>query len=87
MSPMNSLKITAAPRAGLGHVAWRARSPQALERRVAAIEATGLGLGWINGDIGHGRAYQFDSPENHPMELFWGRRLRHRVNRTGDSPA
>ena len=67
----HSLKVTAAPRAGLGHVAWRAGSPQALERRVAAIEATGLGLGWINGDIGHGRAYQFDSPENHPMELFW----------------
>ena len=27
----HSLKVTAAPRAGLGHVAWRARSPQALE--------------------------------------------------------
>ena len=27
----HSLKVTAAPRAGLGHVAWRARSPQALD--------------------------------------------------------
>ena len=50
----HSLKVTAAPRAGLGHVAWRTRSPQALERRVAAIEATGLGRGWIDGDVGHG---------------------------------
>ena len=67
----HSLKVTAAPRAGLGHVAWRARSPQALARRVAAIEATGLGRGWIDGDTGHGRAYRFDTPEGHPMELLW----------------
>ena len=67
----HSLKVTAAPRAGLGHVAWRARSPQALERRVTAIEAAGLGRGWIERDAGHGRAYRFDSPEGHPMELLW----------------
>ena len=67
----HSLVVTAAPRAGLGHVAWRARSPQALERRVEAIEATGFGRGWIDGDVGHGRAYRFDTPEGHPMELLW----------------
>jgi catechol 2,3-dioxygenase len=67
----HSLKVTAARTAGLGHVAWRARTPQALQRRVAAIEATGLGRGWSNGDLGHGRAYQFDTPEGHRMELFW----------------
>jgi catechol 2,3-dioxygenase len=67
----HSLKVTAAPRAGLGHVAWRARTPQGLERRVAAIEATGLGQGWIDGDIGHGPAYRFETPEGHSMELFW----------------
>jgi catechol 2,3-dioxygenase len=67
----HSLKVTAAPRAGLGHVAWRARSPQALARRVAAIETAGLGQGWSDGDFGHGRAYQFYTPEGHPMELFW----------------
>ena len=50
---------------------WRVRTPQALQRRVAAIEATGLGRGWINGDLGHGRAYQFETPEGHRMELFW----------------
>jgi catechol 2,3-dioxygenase len=67
----HSLKVTAAPRAGLGHVAWRARSPQALERRVAALEAAGFGRGWMDGDVGHGRAYRFDTPEGHPMELLW----------------
>jgi catechol 2,3-dioxygenase len=67
----HSLKVTAAPRAGLGHIAWRARSPQALARRVAAIEAAGLGRGWSDGDIGHGRAYQLYTPEGHRMELLW----------------
>ena len=40
-----SLKLTESPQAGLGHVALRAWSPEALDRRVAAIEASGLGLG------------------------------------------
>ncbi|WP_027997401.1 VOC family protein [Sinorhizobium arboris] len=67
----HSLKVTEAQHAGLGHVAWRTRSPQALERRVAAIEAAGLGRGWIDGDVGHGRAFSFETPEGHPMELLW----------------
>ena len=67
----HSLKLTAAPQAGAGHVAWRSRSPQALERRVTAIEAAGLGRGWTDGDLGHGRAFRFVTPEGHPMEIFW----------------
>jgi len=67
----HSLKVTEATQPGLGHVAWRARSPQALERRVAAIKATGLGRGWIESDVGHGRAFLFDTPEGHRMELLW----------------
>jgi catechol 2,3-dioxygenase len=67
----HSLKLTAAPQAGLGHVAFRVRSAAALERRVAAIEATGLGRGWIDGDAGHGRAFQFDTPSGHRWELLW----------------
>ena len=39
-----SLKLTEAPRPGLGHVALRAWSPEALERRVAAIDETWSGL-------------------------------------------
>jgi len=31
----------------------------------------GYGIGWIDGDIGHGRAYQFNSPDGHLMEVFW----------------
>jgi catechol 2,3-dioxygenase len=67
----HTLKITESVQTGSGHVAWRATSPQALERRVVALEATGLGKGWIEGDLGHGRAYQFTTPDGHKMELLW----------------
>ena len=65
------LKLTEAPEAGLGHVGLRAWSPEALERRVAAVEATGLGTGWIDGDVGHGPAYRFTDPDGHEFELFY----------------
>src|SRR5438876_4709470 len=67
----HSLKITEAPAAGLGHVAWRSSSPQALERRVAAIEESGLGSGWLEDEPGHGPAYRFETPDGHAMEIFW----------------
>lgn len=66
-----TLKLTEAAQAGVGHVAWRAVSPDALERRVKAIEATGLGLGWSNGDFGHGRCYRFRDPDGHLMEIYY----------------
>ncbi len=67
----HSLKITEHREAGLGHISWRASSPQALQRRVTAIQATGLGRGWTDGDVGHGKAYQFTTPDGHMMELLW----------------
>ncbi len=66
-----TLKLTEAKEAGLGHVGWRTFSPQALERRVRALEAQGCGKGWIEGDIGHGRAYQFTDPDGHLMEIYY----------------
>src|ERR1700733_2039801 len=48
-----SLKLTESALPGLGHMAIRAWDPAALERRVEAIERTGLGIGWIDGDHGH----------------------------------
>lgn len=67
----HTLKITEAKEPGLGHVAWRTSSPQALERRVKALEASGLGKGWHDGDLGHGPAYRFTTPDGHPMEILW----------------
>jgi catechol 2,3-dioxygenase len=66
-----SLKLTESAQAGIGHVALRTWSPEALERRVAAVEATGLGTGWIDGDFGHGQAYRFTDPDGHPYELYY----------------
>ncbi len=43
--PRTSLKLTESEHAGIGHMGIRATSPAALERRAAAIEATGLGNG------------------------------------------
>ena len=66
-----SLKLTEAPEPGLGHLALRARTPESLDRRVAAIEAAGRGIGWIDGDVGHGPAYRFTDPDGHVLELYY----------------
>jgi catechol 2,3-dioxygenase len=66
-----SLKLTESSLPGLGHAAIRAWSPEALARRVDAIERTGLGVGWIEGDLGHGAAYQFHDPDGHLFELYY----------------
>ncbi len=66
-----SLKLTEAKQAGVAHTAFRAMSPQALERRVKVLEASGLGRGWIDGDVGHGKAYQFSDPDGHLLELYY----------------
>ena len=66
-----TIKLTAAKQAGIGHVAWRASSPEALERRALGIEETGLGIGWSNGDFGHGRCYRFRDPDGHLMEVYY----------------
>lgn len=67
----HTLKLTGYKHSGLGHFAYRARSPQALERRVAAIEEAGRGSGWTEGDIGHGPAYAFTTPDGHNMEIYY----------------
>ena len=66
-----SVVLTEAPEPGMGHMAIRARDPEALERRVAAIEASGHGIGWIDGDVGHGPAYRFNDPDGHLFELYY----------------
>ena len=65
------LKLTASELPGIGHIAIRAWSQEALERRVAAIEVTGRGIGWIDGDVGHGPAYRFTDPDGHRFELYY----------------
>ena len=66
-----SLKLTEAALPGLGHLALRAWSPQALERRVAAVQQSGQGGEWIDGDVGHGPAFAFTDPDGHRLELYY----------------
>ncbi len=55
----HTLKLTASKTTGMGHVGYRASSPQALARRVAAIEAMGCGIGWTKGDLAMARPISF----------------------------
>ena len=66
-----SLKLTASAQAGVGHVAYRTHSPEALDRRVRALEDGGAGGEWLDGDRGHGAAYSFLDPDGHRLELFY----------------
>ena len=67
----HSLKLTASKLPGLGHVAYRARSPQALDRRVAALKGSGFDVGWTDGDLAHGPAFLCQDPDSHQIELYY----------------
>src|ERR1044071_2538288 len=67
----HTLKLTAAKVAGMGHFAFRATSPEALQRRVDIIEKAGYGKGWTDGDLGHGPAYAFLTSDNHNVEIYY----------------
>jgi catechol 2,3-dioxygenase len=66
-----SLKLTESELPGMGHMAIRAWSQEALERRAKALEESGHGIGWTDGDLGHGPAYRFTDPDGHPMEIYF----------------
>lgn len=66
-----TLKVTEAPHAGLGHVAWRVSSENALNMAARSLEQAGYGVGWTPGDVGHGPSYRFRTPDGHVMEIVW----------------
>jgi catechol 2,3-dioxygenase len=66
-----TVKITGAPAPGIGRTWLRAASPRALARRVAVIEAAGLGRGWSDGEHGIGRTYLFTDPDGHDFGLYY----------------
>jgi catechol 2,3-dioxygenase len=65
-----SVKLTEAPTAGLAWCGIRSWSDEALERRVAAIEAAGLGEGWREGERGVGRCFAGRDPDGHRFLLY-----------------
>ena len=66
-----SLKLTASKTSGMAHVAFRTRSPLALERRVAALKGSGFDIGWTDGDLGHGKTFVCQDPDGHRIELYY----------------
>lgn len=67
----HSLKITEGAEPALGHIGWRSSGVAELDEAVARIEATGRGIGWVDGEAGHGRAYRYRGPGGHLHEVFW----------------
>jgi catechol 2,3-dioxygenase len=67
----HSLQLTEADRPGLGHIGWRAASPEALDRAVKNLEGAGAGEGWDDGAVGRGRAFRYRGPGGHLHEIFW----------------
>lgn len=67
----HTLRLTESPGPGMRHVAWRAASEAALQTVAARLAATPFGRGWSDGDLGHGPAFRFVTPDGHPMEVLW----------------
>lgn len=68
----HTLKLTRSDTTGVAHIGYRVSSPEALERRVKAIEASRFKtIGWVDGDLGHGRAFRFEDPFGHVFEIYW----------------
>jgi catechol 2,3-dioxygenase len=67
-----SLKLTESDTSGMALLGVRAWSPEALERRVAAVGAAGLEGAWVDAaDRGRGSGYRFSGPGGHAFELYY----------------
>lgn len=67
-----TLKLTRHHSTGVGHIAYRTSSPEALANRVAVIERSGFKVhGWTPGDQSHGPAFRFEDPFGHVFEIYW----------------
>jgi catechol 2,3-dioxygenase len=67
----HTLKITQSNTKGLGAIGWRADSAEALEECIAYLDSVGAGKGWVDADLGRGKAYNFVSPDGHNHQVFW----------------
>lgn len=66
-----NLILTSAPASGLGHVAWRTTSAEALDLAADRLAHDGSGLGWREPTGAIGRSYRFRGPAGQQQALFW----------------
>jgi catechol 2,3-dioxygenase len=67
----HTVKLTGHETSGIRRTGLRTSSQDALERRVAALEQAGLGIGWKDADLGIGPIYLCRDPDGHEIELYW----------------
>ena len=66
-----TIKLTARDTAGIGRTYLRAAGPDALQRRVDALEALGAGGRWVEDELGIGPIYLTEDPDGHEIGLYW----------------
>jgi catechol 2,3-dioxygenase len=66
-----TLQLTRSRQSGIGHVAFRARSAEVLQKLVDNLEANGVSGTWRPAEFGHGPAYRFSSPDGHQVEIYY----------------
>ncbi|MGC0328349.1 catechol 2,3-dioxygenase-like lactoylglutathione lyase family enzyme [Streptomyces sp. SAI-170] len=67
----HSLVLTARETPGLGRLALRTSSEEALHRRIAAIEEAGGTGRWAEDEPGLGKLYVTTDPDGHEHALYW----------------
>lgn len=68
---VHSLELKEGPVGAVETIGWRANGPEELEIAVRNIEATGNGIGWVEPNMGRGRAYRYVDLSGHHHEVFW----------------
>lgn len=66
-----TLQLTRSITSGLGHVAFRARTPATLDALVANLRQHDVIGEWRTAQFGHGPAYRFMSPDRHQIEIYY----------------
>ena len=67
----HSLEVIEGPYGALRLIGWRTEGPEELDIAVRALEAKGVGIGWVNDGFGRGAAYRYRGPGGHLHEIFW----------------
>jgi catechol 2,3-dioxygenase len=66
----HSVVVTRREQPGLGRTALRASSPDALERRIQAVEASGATGQWVQDEPGIGPLWVTSDPDGHEIALY-----------------